>query len=168
MLSGLEQELLINSPTFRTQVANAFTAVAVRRWKLAKFTAMSVDGLIQAGTATISDLVARSYAQTEMAFLEQSLAKQKIYLGQHNQQPYDGPGAINIAEESTTRLINQLFSCGAWTWSVAEWLGNQSAAIAAATTALDTMLADMVAVPSQQASEIQQAAATLQSTINNK
>ena len=130
MLDNLSQEILRNSPTFRNQVTNAFTAVAINRWKNAKTIAVGVDALAQAGAATTDDLIARTYAQTEMAFLEQALAKQRIYFGQYQQQNIAGPN-MDMAADSITKLIDQMIGSpgSTWSWSVADWQANQETAI---------------------------------------
>lgn len=163
MLDNLSQEILRNSPTFRSQVTNAFTAVAINRWKNAKTIAVGVDALTQAGAATTDDLIARTYAQTEMAFLEQALAKQRIYFGQYQQQQNIAGLNMDMAADSITKLIDQMIGSpgSTWSWSVADWQANQETAIEEIATHLNNMFTSMVAVPSEQAQQIQQAAAAL-------
>lgn len=58
--------------------------------------------------------------------------------------------------------VHDLGSPGStWSWSVADWQANQETAIEEIATHLDNMFASMVAVPSEQAQQIQQAAAAL-------
>ncbi len=165
MLDNLSQEIFRSSPTFRAQMSAAFTTVAVARWKAATATILGVDALIEAGTATTEHVIARALAQTEMQFLGQALATQKIYLSGAPQQPMmvGTEAADAAAKEGITKLINQMLGSpgSTWTWSVADWQANQDTAAEEIATHLDNMFAAMVAAPAGVSQQIQAAAADL-------
>ena len=55
---ALQQELFVNSPTFRRQVAGALTTVGIERWKLAVGTILTINAAEAAGaTLTAEELV---------------------------------------------------------------------------------------------------------------
>jgi len=156
--------LLLNAQPLRNVLLLDAQSLGRRRLRASRCVPGQACGrdVRQAGAATTDDLIARTYAQTEMAFLEQALAKQRIYFGQYQQQNIAGPN-MDMAADSITKLIDQMIGSpgSTWSWSVADWQANQETAIEEIATHLDNMFASMVAVPSEQAQQIQQAAAAL-------
>lgn len=149
---SLQLETFAASPTFRRQVAGALTSVGIERWKVATATVMTVDALEAGGQATAEYLIARQIARTERTFLENALAVQGVNLGGFT-APQAMPGMPDPAKEGITRLINMLLALPAWTWTVADWLADQSGAAAEIATRMNEMLAALTAMPTQQSGE---------------
>lgn len=149
-LDALQQELLRNSPTFRSQVSAAFTSVALARWKMANITVLSVDAAEMTGTATTEMMVARVIAKTERTFLEKSLSTQGVDIV-GNQQPttLSFSQSQDAAREGVTKMINQLLGDPAttWTWTVQEWIENSGTAVVEIAARLNDMIASMSAIP---------------------
>jgi hypothetical protein len=148
---ALQQELFVNSPTFRRQVAGALTTVGIERWKLAVGTILTINAAEAAGaTLTAEQLVGRQLAMTERQFLENALAVQGVNLGAA--QPAVGltlNGAPDPAREGITRLVNMLLASAGWTWTVSDWIAGQATASAEIGTQLNALLAGLVAAPVQ-------------------
>lgn len=122
---SLQMELFVNSPTFRRQVANALTTVGVTRWKAATTTIMLVDAAEQAGQVSGEQLIARQFARTERAFLENAMAIQGVNIGGFAPAM---PPTEQASKEGITRLINMMLTHATWTWTVDQWVSNQATA----------------------------------------
>jgi len=141
----LQQEIFVNSPTFRRQVASALTTVGITRWKAATATVMTVDALAAQNAATTEQLIARQVAKTERTFIENALAVQGINLGGFT-APVAMPGAPDPAKEGISRMINMLLAHANWDWTVAEWIENQAGANAEIEARMNDLLASLAAV----------------------
>jgi len=165
MLDNLTRELFLYSPTFRQQVSDAFTDVALERWKAAEATVASVDALIAAGQATPQQLIAQKYARTEASFLRKAMAIQGIYLDPSDQPPPGFNTSTNEVEakEGISKLINQMLGSprSTWTWTIDDWMTNQQGATLEIAARLDDLLATMVAAPVGISQQVQEAAAAL-------
>lgn len=148
LTDALQIELLKNSPTFRRQTSAGVLAVGLERWKAVSATLAILKKAMEAGTLTPEQEVTLTLAQAEQYFLGATLAKQGVQLsGASVATGATAPGEQSQADKEIDRLIDQLFARADWTWTVPDWLEQQSLAQHYINGQILGLLSDLAAAP---------------------